>query len=312
MEPPYQSIKAGLRTYGVIPFLGAGASFGARDPDAIPWRTRGQARGQWDVAFLPTGSELADCLASEGNFPEHETRQLAKVAQYFDAVVGRDPLDNALDQIFTFRQAPAPIHVCLAEVAADAPLLIVTTNYDDLIERAFDDVGQAYDKVVHIPTSIPSSDNTDVGEIFWWEHGALKPERLLAKDLDIDLKNVSVIYKIHGAADRTPGGRGQYVITEDDYVDFLSRMMKNAVIPKIFAEPFQNRSFLFLGYALSDWNLRVVLNRIERQLRRPLTRSWAIEARAKPLERTLWQHRSVVVFDNLTMDQFAAGLRGAW
>ena len=38
-------------------------------------------------------------------------------------------------------------------------------------------------------------------------------------------------------------------------------MTKNKAIPAIFAEPFQTRHFLFLGYGLNDWNLRVVLYR---------------------------------------------------
>jgi len=304
MKPPYPFIRTKLRESRIIPFLGAGASFGSRDPSAVPWRKpAAAAQDQWDVTFLPTGKELAECLAHDVEYPQDETRELTKVAQYFAVINGREPLEEALNQIFALRQTPAPIHECLAEMAADAPLLIVTTNYDDLIERAFDQAERPYDRVVHIPMS-------ENAEIFWWRHGALKPTPLLAKELDIDLAKVSVIYKIHGAADRTSCGRGHYVITEDDYIDFLSRMMKNAAIPAIFAEPFQTRHFLFLGYSLSDWNLRVVLNRIERELRRPGDiKSWAIEARAKPLEGMLWQRRNVVVFDNLTMDQFAAALR---
>ena len=109
---------------------------------------------------------------------------------------------------------------------------------------------------------------------------------------------------MHGAVDRREPSRDQYVITEDDYIDFLARMTKNKAIPAIFAEAFQTRHFLFLGYGLNDWNLRVVLNRIERDLRRPKgIKSWAIQYKPKPIEARFWQERGVEVYDQL-LDEF--------
>lgn len=300
LEPPYGVIRNAFKTGRVIPFLGAGASFGSRipgtDPGKTPWQTAQQD-------FLPTAGELASCLADEANFPAGETKELTKVAQYYSAVVGRLPLDERLWDIFSFPQAPAPIHGFLAEAAAAAPLLIVTTNYDDLIERAFTAAGRPFGTVIHLATAVGA-------EILWTPPGG-NPEKLLSKDLDVDLSTVSVIYKIHGAIDRTAAKKeGQYVITEDDYIDFLTRMTKNTAIPNIFAEPFQKRPFLFLGYGLYDWNLRVVLNRIDKELRRPGDiKSWAIETQSKPLEKTLWSHRNVTVFDGLTLDAFVQKLR---
>jgi hypothetical protein len=108
---------------------------------------------------------------------------------------------------------------------------------------------------------------------------------------------------MHGAVDRQDPGRDQYVITEDDYIDFLARMTKNKAIPSIFAEPFQTRHFLFLGYGLRDWNLRVVLNRIEKDMRRPSgTTSWAIQNGPSPLEKRFWQEHKVEVYDVMIED----------
>jgi len=294
LEPPYGAIRKAFQTGKVIPFLGAGASFGSRVPGQTPWQGAKQD-------YLPTAGELAKCLADEANFPSNESSiELTKVAQYYSAVVGRTPLDDRLAEIFSFMQAPGPIHEYLAEAAAAAPLLIVTTNYDDLIERAFTAAGRPFDTVIHLATG---------GEVQWTPHGQ-PPQALLSKALDIDLTKVSVIYKIHGAIDRSPAQQGQYVITEDDYIDFLTRMTKNTAIPNVFADPFQKRPFLFLGYGLYDWNLRVVLNRIDKELRRPGDiRSWAIETQSKTLEKTLWGHRNVTVFDGLTLDAFVQKLR---
>jgi hypothetical protein len=86
-------------------------------------------------------------------------------------------------------------------------------------------------------------------------------------------------------------------------------MNKNKAIPSIFAEPFQKCHFLFLGYSLRDWNMRVVLNRIERESRRQRgKKSWAIQHKPSPLEKRFWQDRGVEVFD-LTIEQFVDKLR---
>jgi hypothetical protein len=286
----------------VIPFLGAGASFGERNPGEIAWRESAERGGR--MSFLPTASELADLFAINASFPAGESRELPKVTQYFGTFIGRIGLQRQLHDIFTFDQRPSALHTYLAEIAGQRPLLIVTTNYDDLIERAFAAAGRLFDTVVHLTD--PDRD----GDVLWLRNGGTERKTVLAKDVDIDMSAVSVIYKMHGSIDRSPGGRSQYVITEDDYVEFLTRMTKSAAIPNIFAEAFQTRPFLFLGYGLYDWNLRVVLNRIEKELRRPGDIvSWAVEPRSKPLEKALWEKRNVAVFDGLTLNEFVERLR---
>ena len=49
---------------------------------------------------------------------------------------------------------------------------------------------------------------------------------------------------------------------------------------------------------------------IDRELRRPGDiQSWAIEAQAKPLEKSLWSKRNVTVYDDLPLDDFVEHLR---
>ena len=276
----------------MIPFLGAGASLGGRAP-GTKWE-------QGKAACLPNGGELANYLAERTEFPPDELPDLAKVAQYYNVVGGREALDGELHDIFNCDYPLTPLHTFLAEVPK--PLLIVTTNYDDLIERAFDAKGRAYDVVIH--TTDPSFGDS----LLWWPHGSETVQEIIPKKLDIDLNAVTVIYKMHGAVDRQDRGRDQYVITEDDYIDFLTRMINSTAIPVIFAEPFQTRHFLFLGYGLRDWNLRVVLNRIERDLRRQKSaRSWAIQYNPSPLEQRFWQERGVEVY-NKTLDDLVSEL----
>ena len=295
--PPYRFILEKLKSSRVIPFLGAGASLGGRQPGEV-WKKGVRT-------FLPTAGELAGHLADTTEFPSGESRDLTKVAQYYSVVGGRQALNEELHSIFNCEYVPGPLHRFLASVSA--PLLIVTTNYDDLIERALaenkiDGGPRPYDVVIHT-TEIGSGDR-----LLWWSHGDTEPREVNPNKLDLALEERTVIYKMHGAVDRLKSARDQYVITEDDYIEFLARMTKNKAIPAIFAEAFQTRHFLFLGYGLNDWNLRVVLNRIEKDLRRPKgITSWAIQYAPRELERLFWEGRGVKVYDQL-LDDFVGRL----
>lgn len=284
---PAPLIKDSLESGLVIPFLGAGASVGA---------TEGQG--------LPTAGALARALALKTRFPEGQAPDLATVAQWYEVVAGRRPLYRELREVFARRRhPPTALHRYLASI--DAPLLIVTTNYDDLVEQAFEDAQKPYDLVVH--TTDPA-----VGDrLFWWPHGAAEPKLVRASKLDIDLATTTVIYQMHGGIDRQKAERDQYVITEDDYIDFLTRLTTRTAFPTIFAEPFESRHFLFLGYGLRDWNLRVVLNRVQRDVHRAMDlTSWSIDAQPSALEQRFWQDRGVEVF-RMTIAEFLAEIDAA-
>jgi hypothetical protein len=106
------------------------------------------------------------------------------------------------------------------------------------------------------------------------------------------------------------------VITEEDYVEFLSRMTQSKAIPALFTSYFKTRSFLFLGYSLRDWNLRVLLQNL--QLSRASRQagpggeeevpSWAIQFAPSRLEEMLWAKRGVHIF-NQDLSVFADKMR---
>jgi hypothetical protein len=302
-QPPFALIARALKQGQAIPFVGSGASPGGRAPEPENYVVDDQN----GAPALPYASELAGYLAKLCNFPESERPDLTKVAQFFFATVGPDRLRDALHRVFNKDFDYGRLHKYLAGVSASKPLLIVTTNYDDLIERAFRDQGQPFDLVIH--TTDPKLGD----QIHWQPHDSGAPIPILPNKLDIDLKKTTVIYKMHGTVDRQRGERDQYVIMEDDYIEFLSRMTRKKAIPAIFAEPFQTLGFLFLAYSLSDWNLRVVLSRIEKELlskgQRKGIKSWSIQKGVSPLEKELWEERGVKVYD-MTIDDFVKGLMG--
>lgn len=287
LMPPYRIINDNLNRGLVIPFLGAGASLRIKPADSIS-------------DYLPSGAELATQLAEKADFPKNETIDLAKVAQYYSLIGGRSPLYRDLHSIFDRDYPITPLHTYLASI--DKPMLIVTTNFDDLMERALIEQNRKFDVVIH------TCDPDNMGDkLLWIEHGQEKPVEVQPNKLYINLEEVTVVYKMHGGINRQMPDRDQYVITEDDYIDFLTRMTKNKAIPAIFAEAFQFRHFLFLGYSLRDWNLRVVLNRIQASRRSSDITSWSIQFKPSIMECNFWQNRGVKVFD-MDLDDFVSSI----
>jgi len=296
LHPPLPFILESLHKSQVIPFLGSGASMSGRGRNE-KWTHKAE--------FLPSSGELAEYLAKKADFPRNESKELTKVSQYFQVVTGREPLEQELHRIFELNCPHNSLHHFLAEISV--PLLVVTTNYDDLIERAFDARGRKYDLVIH--TTEPKHGD----RIFWKPYGQLEPQKIIPNKLNIDLDSVAVIYKMHGTISRSDSLEDQYIITEDDYINFLVRMNKNSAIPAIFVQRFQECHFLFLGYGLQDWNMRVVLNRVGREWKQSKKRSkdkvsWAIQNKPSPLEIRFWENRGVGIYD-LEIDEFVQMLK---
>jgi hypothetical protein len=343
---PYREIADLLRRGQAIPFLGAGASLGNRPP-GTPW-------GETIRHFLPSGDELALWLAEIINFPSnelHDRKDLAKVSSYFSEISGRDNLVPRLRDVFHRNNcAPCDIHLYLAELAKSAdivqhadpglleeyeplkagefkPLLIFTTNYDNLTERALQALQCPFDLVVH-----PTDHKEMAGSIMWWKHGATEPTWCRPNSLGIDLHKTTVIYKMHGTASNVLSEFDSYVITEEDYIEFLSLMTSQETIPPLFITHFYTRQFLFLGYGLKDWNFRVMMKNLKEKSKSPRKtpatgqvepthdigtnwndrrrelKSWAIQKDPSDHESLLWTARDVILFRE-DLNQFVAELR---
>ena len=276
MEPPYELISEGLASGRVIPFLGAGASLSCRPKD-VQWKSPKDD-------FLPSGFELAKYLDERSGYPSETTLDLLRVAQYYDGVAGRGGLDDALHAIFSRNYQPGDLHDYLTEFGSP---LIVTTNYDTLLEEAFNRKGKTYNVVVY-KMATPLAYVRRAGSTAW---ESVEPQRLA-----LDLGDRPTIFKMHGSSIPEAPDEDSYVITEDDYIDFLSRMSGQTAVPAIFGEPFRRSHFLFLGYGLKDWNLRVILHKIWKDWPRKYA-SWAIQERADPLEREFWKGRKLTIYE---------------
>src|SRR4051794_23155604 len=127
----------------MVVFRGAGANLCDRGEEA--WKP--------GATCLPSGAELAGHLVVRGRYPVPEERNLLRVSEYVAAVRGEDELYLYLREVFDADYAPTSLHRLVARTAralSDAgrpQLLVVTTNYDDLVEQALQEQGLEHDVV---------------------------------------------------------------------------------------------------------------------------------------------------------------------
>ncbi len=298
----FQLVAKFIRKGTLVPFLGAGVNLCDRPSEAT------FALGQ----FLPSGRELADLLAKEFYYPPEDTLDLLRVSQYVAVKAGEAELYEQLHGVFDFDYAPTAVHRFLAEIPSllrrqGEPRypVILTTNYDDALERAFHEANEPYDLIFYVSEG---------------EHrGRCRHVRPDGKSIvvvrpneyyDVSPEERSVVVKLHGAIDRRDTGEDSFVITEDDYIDFLATGTEIAeLLPIEVAAKLTSRAhFLFLGYGLRDWNLRVILRRIwGRQVLKEI--SWAVLDRIDDIDRQWWQRWGPMEILEVPLGEYIPRLR---
>jgi hypothetical protein len=265
---------------------------------------------------LPSGGELAGYLADKVHYPDRTSAgDLVRVSQYGQSKRGDGTLFRFLHEVFADEYRPTPLHRLLATLPArlaaaggDGPYqLVVTTNYDDALEQAFTAAGQEFDVVWYErPGRIADSTRgrclhrTPDGEV----HEVERANEYAAVSLEVR----PVILKVHGAVDRTERSyqNDSYVISEDHYIEYLSDTRLMDLFPVTLLETLFTSHFLFLGYRLTDWNVRVILHQIWRERQRELD-AWAIQRDVGEIDRVLWEKRGVHLLD-VPLEEYVAAL----
>ena len=249
--------------------------------------------------------ELAGMLAERFDYAENEAG-LPRVAQYVSVMKGSGPLYDELHALLDADVPPTAVHRFFASIPPvlrerGVPhQLIVTTSYDLALEAAFLEAGEEFDVVSYIATGPARG-----------KFCHITPDgrgRLI--DLpntyatELSLERRTVILKLHGQVDRVAEREWEsFVVTEDDYIDYLAQTDLTGAVPVSLAAKLRRSHFLFLGYTMADWNLRVILNRLWSD--QPLSyRSWAVQPQPMPLEREFWRRRDVEVHE-LPLEQYA-------
>jgi DNA-binding SARP family transcriptional activator len=239
--------------------------------------------------------ELARRLAERFNFPADEGPELTRVAQYVALMKGSGPLYDELHELLAPRAVPTSIHRFFARLPPvlrerGAPhQLIVTTSYDLALEQAFLDAGEEFDVVSYLAAG------RDRGKFCHFAgDGTMRVvdvPNTYATELELERR--TVILKLHGSVDPGPERTWEsFVITEDDYIDYLVHSDLATAIPVGLAARLRRSHFLFLGYGMREWNLRLVLNRLWASATVNY-RSWAVAPTTQPMERAFWRGRDV-------------------
>jgi SIR2-like domain len=300
LEQHYTTVIKALVDGRVVPFLGAGVNRCDR-PEAVTWQPN-QAK------YLPDGGELSRYLKASFGGPPGESNDLARVSQYISVMNGEGPLYDELHKVFDANYPPTRLHIFLASLRSRLTAkgyprrnsLVVTTNYDDVMERALQAQQEEYDLVTYI------AEGKHRGRFL---HQAPHEEPTVIevpneyRGLSLDRR--AVILKIHGAVDRANSESDSFVITEDHYIDYLTRTDVSGLVPASIAAKMKRSNFLFLGYGLKDWNLRVILHRISNAQERSYA-SWAILMNPDELDRRFWMRRDVEIIDSRLEEYIAA------
>ena len=207
-----------------LAFLGAGASCCYLD------------QNQEEVPGLPMGGQLAERIAKECGYTLNgKYLELPKVAEYFVYTQSgdRQELEKVIQKELTTGCKPRPIHTVLAQLL---PIkIIITSNYDNLLETAANDYKRILDKSVYRRNS-PQNARFQ-GKIFFDE-----------RDL--------ILHKMHGSIEQPDS----IVITQSDYIRYLYNLSDpDRGMPDYFWKVIIPQfTLLFLGYSLEDWNFKVI------------------------------------------------------
>ena len=179
-----------------------------------------------------------------------------------------------LKQIFQNKTTPTRTHWLTARAALahlaqednDKDYLIVTTNYDCLMEKALESVAVPYcvltvvspDKPVEVRFSPNMQQYLAVKDV---RYQALREEHstLLPGYFTLSLrKPVAILFKLHGCLFPDSPRHQSVILSDEDYVRYIMQMHDGAMIPSEVSKYLQSPGFLFLGYSFSDWNVRAI------------------------------------------------------
>jgi len=254
-------------------------------------------------------AELTAQLAERFEYPSNGSA-LPQVAQYIAVMKGSGPLYDELHSLLDADLPPTVLHRFFAALPPllrerGAPhQLIVTTSYDLALERAFLDAGEEFDVVSYLAAGrnrgkfchvAPDGTGT-----------LIEVPNTYATQLSLERR--TIILKLHGQVGRSGEDREweSFVVTEDDYIEYLAQSEVASVVPVALGAKLRRSHFLFLGYTMADWNLRLLLHRLWGD--QPLSyRSWAVQSEPMPLEREFWRRRDVDVLE-IPLERYVEGL----
>lgn len=283
----------------IVPFFGQGSNLyeRAQEPN---W--------QKDLG-APSGDELARYLAASFDYDEADRSDLFRVSQYVAVTRDSTALYDELHQILNMPYAPTPLHRFWAELPAQLrarglvefyPILI-TSNYDLLLEKAFHDQGEEFDSLIYL------ADGANKGKFLHRTHrGEEFPVDDPSSYPNMRLNERTTIIRTHGAVTAGDSPYESFVITEDDFLDLFQTDVAS-LLPRTVAARLRESCVLFMGCNFRNWNLRGLLYRLAKTKYRP----WLIQPQIRGVEKEYWRNLNVRVLE-MGYEEFLLNLSARW
>jgi len=249
-EELYNSVISG----NCVLFVGAGASI---------------------EAGAPSAQEMARELSKKYLQGKYQEEPLSKVASYIETKPGlgrRVVVDYLINRLSLLK--PSKAHLLLPKFRWPA---IYTTNYDTLIEQAYERAGIKYKSI------ISSCD--------------------LVTDMT-DYYSYVLLYKPHGCISRSTARDTPIIITEDDYYSVADN--RKAIYRQL--EVYKYKSvFLFIGYSFSDSDLSQIWFDVSKELGKFSQWAYALWPNCSEVQRATWRTRNLELID-MQFGEFMAKL----
>ncbi|MBW1795257.1 MAG: SIR2 family protein [Deltaproteobacteria bacterium] len=233
-----------VRDGQVVLFLGSGASFGAKHPEGRK---------------PPLGQSLSDLLATKflgDDFLGYTLQQVAELAINESDLFS---VQSYISDIFMgFR--PAQFHKLIPRFVWKA---IATTNYDLIVERAYDSVPQ------RLQEPVVFLKNTD------------RVEEKLKQP------NSICYFKLHGCITNINDGDTPLILTPDQYL--VAKQGRSRLFERIESLAYEY-PFVFIGHSLSDYDIRAILLNLS-DLGEGKPRSYIVSPDLRSAENRFWQSK---------------------
>jgi SIR2-like domain len=228
-SPVMRRICEAVQQGQCILFLGAGVHH--TPPDGSGWTYPEEARPLlgWELS-----ERLAAECAAEGKTLPGETRNLGRTSLLYETTFKRNQLVTTIRDAVQTGKRSSPVLCGLADL--NFPL-VITTNFDQLLEDALTQSGKHPNVSVYNKDWVPTAQYAGTGD---------------------PTSGEPFVLKIHGDI----GSPESIVITDQDYIHFILRISERSgpydPIPSVFKFRLEVWPLLFIGYSLLDYNLRVL------------------------------------------------------
>ncbi|WP_421535929.1 SIR2 family protein [Priestia sp. D3YE.R1] len=185
----------------------------------------------------------------------YSSDEYLRIPQIFYDVEGEEAYDSILKEVFSVKRDTNSIH---EKILAMNPIHIITTNYDDLIEKAC------------------------------WQRGQYL--NVISSDEDVAKATSSrYLLKVHG--DFSKGYKGKHVVLKES--DYMNYEQNFPLISNLMKTLMATHTIVFIGYSLGDYNINSLLNWVKQLQKDGYNKPFFIRGDHKPIE-----EKTAVYYEN--------------